>query len=122
MQKPNAPKDLATKAASFRSQLGQFEQARQNLALMIMTTDDAKAREKMLASFKNIAPKGMAEELAAATEQFRTLHVGHHPGLSDHLFILLGGPPPNATIDFADLATERSLFGADDTQGTQLFE
>ncbi len=122
MQKPNAPKDLAMKAAAFRTQLGQFEQARQSLALMIMTTDDANARERMLASFKNIAPAGMAEELAMAVEQFHTLHIEHQPGLSDHLFILLGGPPPDALIDFALLATERSLFGADEIRGIKLFE
>lgn len=122
MQKPNAPKDLATKAASFRSQLGQFEQARQSLALMIMTTDDLKAQKKMLESFSRIAPEGMAEELAMAAKRFRERHVEHHPGLSDHLFIIMGGPPPSAVIDFDKLATERSLFGSDEIQGINLFD
>lgn len=122
MEKPNAPKDLATQAASFRYRLGQVEQARTNLMQMIMTTDDEKARAKMLRSFGRISDEGVAEELAQAAEQFAEIHHEHMPQVGPNLFVLLGGPPPSPVIDFDALATERDLFGSQESQGIQLFE
>lgn len=122
MRKSNAPKDLATKAASFRSQLGQFEQARANLIQMVMTTDDAAAQKKMLESFSSLAPEGLAQELAAAAKAFRSLHSQHLQQVSEDLFVILGGPPPGAVIEFDELATERALFGAEKVQGIRLFD
>lgn len=120
MSKPNAPKDLATKAAAFRTLLGQNEQARANLMQMIMTTDDAAARETMLQSFKSIDDGGVAEELQLASEKLREEHQGYLPAVPLDLFIVLGGSPPAVPIDFDTLATERDLFGAED-EGLVLF-
>lgn len=122
MQKPNAPSDLASKAAAFRSQLGQFEQARANLIQMIMTTDDPRAQEKMLASFGHLTADGVAEELAEAARQFRALRLEHMQQVPSDLFVLMGGPPPSEVIDFDELATERDLFGSQEIEGIQLFD
>lgn len=122
MNRPNAPKDLATKAASFRSKLGQKEQAKANLMQQILTTDDPVAQATMLRSFSFYADAELAEELQAATELFTNQRNSFQPKVPADIFVLIGGPARPAAIDIDKLATPRSLFGADSTDDhIQLF-
>ncbi len=114
MGKPGAPKDLANKAAAFRSELGQQEHAQAALMRMIMTTDDIDAQASMLRNFRHVAGAGIADELEQATKQFSSSRLESGQQFPEDLFVILGGPPPNPVIDFDALATERDLFGAED--------
>ncbi len=121
MAKPGAPKDLANKAAAFRSRLGQHERAQANLMQMIMTTDDPKARASMLRSVKQVAGEGIAAELKRATEEFSELRLEHGQQIPEHIFVILNGPPPSPVIDFDSLATDRDLLGSQEHQDAPLF-
>jgi len=123
MRKPDAPKDLATRAAAFRSLLGQNERAEANLMQMIMTTDDKRAQESMLLNFQAIAGDELAEELKRATELFTSLRLQGSQQIPADLFVILNGPAQSPVIDFDQLATERDLFGSklDDEQTIELF-
>ncbi len=121
MNKPNAPKDLANKAAAFRSRLGQHQRAQANLMQMIMTTDDPKAQASMLRSFRQVAGEGIAEELKQATEQFADLRRQSGQQIPEDIFVILEGPRPSRVIDFDKLATERDLVGASDDDNLTLF-
>lgn len=120
MRKPNAPADLANRAAAFRSKLGQNERAQANLMQMIMTTDDRAAQASMLQNFKYVAGDTLGEELQRATELFtdQRLAGGQIP---EHLFVILNGPEPSPVINFDNLATERDLIGAEEEDDVVLF-
>lgn len=122
MNKPNAPKDLATKAASFRSKLGQKEQARANLMQQILTTDDPQAQATMLRSFSFHADEELAEELKAATELFSDQRNSFQSTVPADIFVLIGGPARPAAIEIDKLSTPRSLFGTElPNEDIQLF-
>ncbi len=121
MHKANAPKDLATKAASFHSQLGEQEQARSALMQMILTTDDPKAQATMMRNYKHLVDADLANELADATKQFGELRDAELHTLPADIFVLLGGPSPSPVISFEDLATDRDLFGVDIGHEIDLF-
>lgn len=121
MSKPGAPKDLANKAAAFRSQLGQHERAQANLMQMIMTTDEPSARASMLRNFQKVAGEGIAEELKKATEQFAELRLEHGQQIPEHIFVILDGPGASKVIDFDWLATDRNLLGSEENEEVALF-
>ncbi len=121
MGKPGAPKDLAIKAAAFRSLLGQHEHAQSTLMQMIMTTDDREAQASMLRSFRQVAGEGIAEELKRATELFAQSRIEHGQQFPEDLFVILGGPPPSPVIDFDKLATERNIFGSEVETEIEIF-
>jgi len=121
MRKPGAPKDLANKAAAFRSLLGQREHALANLMQMIMTTDDEDARASMLRNYTRVAGDGIGKELKDAANLFDSERLKGSQQIPADLFVILGGPPPSPVIDFDNLANERDLLGAESDTGIQLF-
>ncbi|MCP4446340.1 MAG: hypothetical protein GY811_13490 [Myxococcales bacterium] len=121
MSRPGAPKDLANKAAAFRSLLGQHEHALATLKHMYMTTDDEKARASMLRNFRYVAGDDIAEELKRAANLFSELRLEHGQQFPEDLFVILGGPAPSPVIDFDKLATKRDLFGATEEASIELF-
>jgi DNA-binding TFAR19-related protein (PDSD5 family) len=111
MYKPNAPPDLATTAAAMRSKLGQHERALDALRQMILVTDNAKARDKMLDRVRESNPD-LADAIEEAWLELRNTWMAEAPALPLDMFLLLG-PEPSRVIDFRDLATPHALFGAD---------
>jgi len=71
MRKPDAPQDLATQAATIRTKLGQHERAIDNLREMIMTTDNERARKKMLRRLALLADDRTADMRSVARQQWR---------------------------------------------------
>jgi tetratricopeptide (TPR) repeat protein len=116
IHKPNAPEDLATLAASLRTKLGQNQQAIEILQQKIMTVSDLKARAKLLQRLEGLTSEGLREEMAIAVETFQRLRRKNLQQVPPDLFVLVG-PEPSSVIEFDELATERSLFGADSDEG-----
>ena len=112
MQKPNAPPDLATTAANMRSRLGQHERALDNLRRMILVTDSASARQKMLERLRIEAPD-LADELEDAWHDLRGAWMRDAAALPLDLYVVLGAPPPRA-FDLRELTTPHDLFGVDE--------
>jgi tetratricopeptide (TPR) repeat protein len=111
MEKPNAPTELATIAATMRSKLGQHERALDTLRHMIAMTDDDAARKQLLARLRKESPD-VADELAAARRALEESWQRDMPAVSLDFYILLG-PPPSPTFDLRELTTPRNLFGTD---------
>ena len=113
MRKPNAKAVWATQAAEIRSKLGQREHAIRQLREVILTTDNKKAREKMLGKLAYLADSvDVANELERAADEFERRWKDTLPYAAATMFVLLG-EPPSPTIEFDELATDRDLIGAD---------
>jgi tetratricopeptide (TPR) repeat protein len=111
MRKRDAPPDLPTYAAGLRTQLGQHERALHDLREVIMTTDDPKAQERLIAAYREMAGKEFPEEATRAKVELQRGWMEHLPFASPHLYIVLGDRPPRA-IDLYALAAEQSVFSA----------
>jgi hypothetical protein len=120
IHKPNAPADLATLAASMRTKLGQNERAIKMLQQKIMTVSDLAARAKMLNRFEGLTSHSVKDELERAAERFAELRAKDLQQVPPDLFVILG-PEPSDVIEFDELATDRSLFGAEQSDEIQLF-
>jgi hypothetical protein len=113
MRTPNANPRWPTMLAEMRTVLGQRDRALRDLREMILTTDNKKARERMLAKYAGIARNlEIADELESAAVRFDTEHKRHLPYAPPDFYVQLG-PRPDPVIDFAALATERDLIGAE---------
>jgi hypothetical protein len=119
MRKSDAPRDLGTLAASLRTRLGQKERALHDLKEMVLSTDDAEARQKLLSKIGvTSGDLDMVDEVAAARDALDQANQDHARNLPPDFFVLLGPPPP-AVIDWRRLAADRDLVGAEDP--TQLW-
>jgi hypothetical protein len=113
MRKKDAPKDLATLAASLRTKLGQKRRALRDLKEMVLSTDDEEARKKLLQRVGYLASTDVMDELAAARTAFDQAWQANLPAAPPDLMVILG-PRPSRQIDFRKLAADRDLFGAEE--------
>jgi hypothetical protein len=112
MQAPDAPEDLATLAAYFRSELGQKERAIQDLKQRIMMTQNEEAKERMLRHLEALTSEAVSAQLRESSESLLREWKQNHPSLPIDIYLQLG-PRPARAIDFDDLATAHDLFGTD---------
>jgi hypothetical protein len=112
MQKPDADPSMASLAASLRTRLGQKERAIDDLRQMILLTDDPQMRERLVARMAGLTSEQVADEVDQAAGDFDVAHIRELPLTPPSLFVIIG-PRPSPVIDFASLATERDLFGAE---------
>ncbi len=111
MRQPDAPSTLASYAASFRSELGQQQQALRTLEEMILLTEDPKAQAKLVARYQQIAQKEFPAEAQEAKQAFEAAWQEHLPYAPPSLFAILGEPPKDY-IDWQELMAPRELFTA----------
>jgi tetratricopeptide (TPR) repeat protein len=119
MRKPNAPPDLATLAATFRTRIGQKERAIRELREMILVTDNEKAQEKMVDRLRTLMAEGdaaLVDEMLRAKVDFEARWQADMPWVPRTLYLILGPTPP-AAIDLAALAVDRDLIGSQDDEG-----
>ncbi len=113
MHKPGANPNWPTMAAELRTRLGQREQAIRYLREMILTTNNNKARERMLRKFGYLVDSvDVADELLREAEAFDRAWKASVPYAPKTFHVLLG-PEPSPVIDFDQLATDRDLFMID---------
>ena len=110
---PDAPDDLAGKASTMRTKIGQKERALSLLQEKLFTTDDAEARKALNRRFRKISGDERGDELQQVNQQFYALRADVFKHGHSDLFVLVG-PRPSNTIDFDVLANERDLFGLED--------
>jgi hypothetical protein len=94
MRLPNAPADLATLAATLRTDLGQKERALKELREMILNTTDETARARLLDRYAALASEGTASALAAAGKEFEQEWKATAPYAPPAMFVLIGPPAP----------------------------
>ena len=116
---PDAPEDLAGKATTMRTKLGQKERALELLKERLFTTDDTKARENIMRRFRLLADDGAGDELQRVNEKFNDLRNETLDMAPADFFVLLG-TRPRTSIEFDALANSRNLFGVD-KDGIELF-
>lgn len=113
MHKPDAPEDLATLAATFRTKLGQRERAIADLEQQIMLASSQEHKERMLRHLGYLTQDAsLVDELRAKANEFHEKWMASYPYLPATMFVLLG-ERPDKTFRMDDLANERDLFGAD---------
>ena len=112
MRKADAPQSLATLAATIRTKLGQRERARADLLEMALTTDNVKARQKLLDRIVYLDQDSVdADEFQRFRERFDEARNREIPFAPAHWYVLLGERSA-AAFDLDELATDRDLFGA----------
>jgi hypothetical protein len=115
IRKPNAPAEAATWAATMRTRLGQHQRAVDGLREMLLVTDDATARARLLAKLadlENDAADELAGELLEARRRFEAAWHTTRPAVPAAMYLLLG-PPLSPGFDLGQLATGgRELVGA----------
>lgn len=119
IRKPNAPVQAATWAATMRSKLGQSQRAVDGLREMLLVTDDARARERLLkklADLEHTNEGELASELLEARKEFDRAWLAARPAVPPSMYVLIGAPLPH-DFDPADLAT-----GGHDLIGAQPIE
>jgi hypothetical protein len=108
---PMAPPDAATFAATLWSELGELEHAKRTLREMLLTTDDERARAKMIAGFRSmLAEDREVELLERANRSFERQRAEALPLAPADLFVLLG-PRPDPALRLEDLAEDRAVSG-----------
>lgn len=98
MRCPKAPADLPLLAATMRTELGQHERALRELREMILTTEDAQAREKLVARYARMAGEDQGRALAQAREAFIREWEVNLPYAPSGFYIFVG-PRPAEGID-----------------------
>jgi hypothetical protein len=115
IRKPNAPADAATWAATMRTRLGQHQRAVDGLREMLLVTDDASVRERLLAKLadlENTSASELAADLLDARRRFEAGWLAARPAVPLTMYVLIGRPL-RPGFDLADLATGgRDLVGA----------
>lgn len=119
MRKKDAPKTLATFAATLRTRIGQKERALHDLREMILTTDNEEAQQKLIERYNQLSQTAFPDEAKRAKEVFEAGWKREVPFTSPSLYVILGDRPP-PVIDFGKLATDRDLFGAEPEAFTEL--
>ena len=105
-RKPNAPSNIGVNAALMQTKLGQTERAVNNLREMLLITQDAKGRERIveqLAKLSEDNADAIAGEILEARRQFETRWKAERPALPPSFYVLLG-PPLDRRFDLEDLA------------------
>jgi hypothetical protein len=113
---PGAPVHAATLAAHVRTELGQHERAARDLRELILLTDDAAARRRMieqLAELEHRDADRIEQETRWILERFHQAWQAALPEADPTMYILVGDPPP-PYLDLGALAVDRDLIGADD--------
>lgn len=116
IRKPNAPADAATWAATMRTRLGQHQRAVDGLREMLLVTDDAAARARLLAKLAELehdSANELATELLEARRRFEAAWRSTRPAVPASMYLLLG-PPLSPGFDLGQLAT-----GGHDLVGAQ---
>ncbi|HEX4417378.1 MAG TPA: hypothetical protein VH165_05735 [Kofleriaceae bacterium] len=119
IRKPNAPAEAATWAATMRTRLGQHQRAVDGLREMLLVTDDASARARLLAKLSELESTSANElgaELLEARRRFDAAWLAQRPAVPPSIYVLIGPPLPR-TFDLAELAT-----GGRDLVGTEPIE
>jgi hypothetical protein len=115
IRKPNAPAEAATWAATMRTRLGQHQRAVDGLREMVLVTDDASARARLLAKLAELehdAENEVAAELLEARHRFEAAWQSARPAVPPSMYLLIG-PRLAPGFDLAELATGgRDLVGA----------
>lgn len=118
-RKPGAPADAGLQAAILQTRVGQRQRAIEKLRELILITEDARARQDLIAKLGELAESDADEVAAELLEGRKAFERDHHltrPALPPTTYILLG-PQLGTTFDLSDLAT-----GGRDLIGTQPFE
>ena len=122
IRKPNAPAEAATWAATMRTRLGQHQRAIDGLREMVLVTDDASARARLLAKLADLEHQGeseLAAELLEARHRFEAAWYATRPAVTPGMYLLLG-PPLSPSFDLGALATGgRDLVGAQPFEGLE---
>ena len=125
IRKPNAPAAAATWAATMRTRLGQRQRAIDGLREMLLVTDDAKARARLLAKLAELeddSTNELASELLEARRRFETAWQRTRPAVPASMYVLLGAPLAPG-FDLAGLATGgRDLVGTQDIERAEPVE
>jgi tetratricopeptide (TPR) repeat protein len=111
MHKPDAPTNITTLAAGLRTNLGQHERALDNLRQVIMSTEDPKAQETLIKTYRALAGKEFPEEATRAKAELQRGWMAEMPFASPNMYIVLGDRPA-ATFDLEALAAEHDVFSA----------
>jgi tetratricopeptide (TPR) repeat protein len=116
IRKPNAPAEAATWAATMRTRLGQHQRAVDGLREMLLVTDNAAARSRLLAKLAELehdSANELAAELLEARRRFEAAWRSTRPAVPAAMYLLLG-PPLSPGFDPGQLAT-----GGHDLVGAQ---
>ena len=105
-RKPNAPAEAAMTSALIQTKLGQTERAIANLRELLLITNDARARERIVEQLAKIAEDNRDEivaELLESRRRFETRWKAERPALPAPFYVLLG-PPIEPGFDLEELA------------------
>jgi hypothetical protein len=119
IRKPNASPLAATWAATMRTRLGQHQRAVDGLREMLLVTNDAAVRERLLAKLADLehdSANEVAAEILEARHRFESAWLATRPAVPQSMYLLLGAPLAPA-FDLTDLAT-----GGRDLVGVQPIE
>lgn len=106
-RKPHAPAEAGMNAVAIRSKLGQRQRAIDSLRELLLITDDAGARNKIIAKLAEISedvPDELAAELIQARRDFEADWQRERPSLPPTMYLLIG-PPLRPGFDLTQLAT-----------------
>jgi hypothetical protein len=106
MRKPGAPASSAAAVAELRSRLGQRQRALEGLREMLLVTNDAAGRQRIIdkiAAISNENADEIAAELLEVRHQFESAWLSQRFVLSPSLFLLVG-PKLQPGFDMGDLA------------------
>jgi hypothetical protein len=114
---PGCKKDIGTFAAHLRTKLGQREKAIRDLRELILYTDSATERQKLIDKLAELEEKeagAIAYELEMEKKKFEEEWAATRPEVPPTLYLLLG-PPPAPGFRLEDLAVDRDLVGSEET-------
>jgi hypothetical protein len=106
MRKPNAPASSATAVAELRSRLGQRQRAVDGLKEMLLVTNDARARQRVIdkiAALTNENADEIAAELLEVRRRFEAAWITQRYVLSPSLYLRIG-PKLRPGFDLGELA------------------
>ena len=118
-RKPHAPAEAGVRAAFLQSRLGKKQRAVDSLRELLLITDDAGGRDRILAKLAEIADDDadeIAAELLEARKAFEAEARRERPALPLAMYLMIG-PRPAPGFDLAELAT-----GGADVIGSEPFE
>jgi hypothetical protein len=107
VRKPGAPAQAADFAAVMRTKLGQHDRAVRELREMLLVTDDAAGRQRLidrLASLEHDNADEIAAEIYEERDRFESAWKRERPQIPASMYILLGPHLP-ARFDMTNLAT-----------------